>query len=98
MNKERPLVTASGRSNQNETLYLNKEGIAALRKALDEMEATKKPVKFPVYQDGDWNNITIEPSDQEDFDGGTKPCRCGCQEEFKDVEKAFKESVKKSKS
>jgi hypothetical protein len=92
--RERPLcVTSVARSKSvTTTLRVNEEGgeqlIIALRCMIDE----GRPIRFPIYMNGSWGWMEVRRSSQSDFTTDGKPCKCGCQDEFVEIESKYREA------
>ena len=79
-------------------MYVNREGLADLKKLIEslntktlEFKAVSEVVgRIPVFQDGDWSWLEIRTCSHEGFNCGGKPCRCGCQKEFEQIEDKYR--------
>src|SRR5581483_7221314 len=88
MNRPLFVVSPVNAKSDEPRIYANKEGLEKVRDAIDKLleDEGGNEEKFPVYQNGNWNWLTIKRSDHKDFDGGGTPCECGCQKDFAEEE------------
>jgi hypothetical protein len=68
----------------------NREGLQALRDAIDRVLASGEPQGVPFHDGANWHRLNVTVADSADYEDDEEPCDCGCQKEFEAIEAEYR--------